>query len=80
MALTQRECIAASLQSFGYVSVPTRSNKYMAFATPAAPTQIYFIGKSGGLRYGRNVSESVSVLETTRKRWLNLGKTILEKK
>ena len=78
---TQRECIAAYLKANSWREIPSRSTKYLVFAEDHATHLIhYFVGKSGGLRHGKTVTESFSVPDTRRNLWVNEGRKILAEK
>lgn len=75
--VTQRECLAQAMKDNGYVQVASKSSKYLTF-TKEGGARNYFIGKSGGLRFGRTTTESTSVLESVRLRLLEAGRKALK--
>lgn len=80
---TQRELLQAALEARGWeIDRQRTTGKYVAMR-PVAPEKPetgerrYFIGKSGGLRFGRIISSSFSAMENTRQRLLKEGAKIL---
>lgn len=72
MATTQRELLRAALEARGYSVDPQRCTaKYVAMRRG---DHYYWLGKSGGLREGRIISQSVGVPESTRQKLLREAK------
>ncbi len=58
---TIRERLCAALEARGYTKVESRSRKYVTYTHADKPDRILFVGKSGALRAGKNVTESFAV-------------------
>lgn len=57
---TKTEKIVAALLARGLKEVQARSKKYRQFTHPVKG-KFYFVGKSGALRAGANIGDSVSL-------------------
>lgn len=64
--LTQTAAITKALLARGYVSAPDRSTrKYQAFVRPSdEEKQHIFVGRAGGVRRGRTITDSISLERT----------------
>jgi hypothetical protein len=70
--------LAAALVARGFKEVQSTSRKYRAFQRDNAEGKLYFVGKSGALRIGRNATDSTSLERTQlRTALLNEGRNIL---
>lgn len=61
--MTKKEAIIEQLTSIGFERVETKSTKYVALKRPE--TKKVFVGRKGGMRYGHNVSDSISISNPT---------------
>ena len=61
MPKTIRERLCAALEARGYQKVDSRSRKYINYKHVDNPDRILFVGKSGALRTGKNVTDSIAV-------------------
>lgn len=57
--MTHQEIICDKLAQQGLKEVKAKTTKYRVFDRKNG--QFYFVGKNGGLRTGRNVSDSISL-------------------
>lgn len=63
MQLTRQQAIVQELESVGFEQIPSRSTKYIVLSRPE--TKNVYVGKKGAMRYGRTVSESISLSRPT---------------
>jgi len=62
MAKKLQDRVAAYLiEAKGFLEIPSTSQKYRKFMNPLKKGQFYFLGKSGAVRVGRTVSNSISL-------------------
>lgn len=74
MAKTITQCLVDGLLASGHVEIQSKSGKYRTFVHREAPEgRRYFVGKSGGLRKGYNVTDSISMEGRGRDQFINLG-------
>jgi len=66
MAKRKRDKIADALAERGCIEVESRSRKYKQFMIPGRDN-FYFVGKSGALRVGKTISNSISLTHVTEK-------------
>jgi hypothetical protein len=59
--MTLREQLVDALKTLGFVEVKSKSKKYVAMQSPNGQGSIYFVGKCGALRCGKNSSSSISI-------------------
>lgn len=52
--------IITAITALGSVEVKSKSAKYRTFTRPDT-SDLYFVGKNGALRTGKNVSDSISL-------------------
>lgn len=57
--LPRRELLIRYFETRGYVVVHGTSKLYVTMEKPGEPGKKYFIGKNGGVWFGRNVSEKI---------------------
>lgn len=76
---TTTEIIVAGLKAIGYTEKPCASRKYHQFEKLSDPNvHPLYVGKAGALRYGRTVTDSVSMERTdARRRIVNAGQKAL---
>lgn len=58
---------------------PHATKKYIVLEIGKNEGNFFFVGKHGALRYGKNVSSSVSVLEQTKQKIIHVGRKMEEK-
>jgi len=61
--LTRQQAIIQELESIGFERVQSRSTKYVVLKRPE--TKNMYIGRKGAMRYGRTVSDSISINDPT---------------
>jgi len=61
--LPQRELIILYFKEYGGEEVPSRSDKYVTLTNPKHEGEYHFIGKNGAIRWGTNVSTSISMVD-----------------
>jgi len=64
--MTKTEIIIEFLLSKGCIEIQFTSYKYRKFRSPKG-TIFYWVGKSGGLRQGKTISNSISLTERVKK-------------
>jgi hypothetical protein len=78
---TIRECALAYLNMVGQVPVPSRSTKYLVFNDPRGSDTVFmYVGKSGSIRIGSSITDSVPITNARKKYIVAMGTTILEGK
>lgn len=60
MKMTKQQIICQQLMDMGFEEKETRSTKYRVFGRPEISRNLY-IGRKGAIRYGNNLSESMSM-------------------
>ena len=65
--MTKQEQYAAALVKRGFKEIDSPSRKYRTFQPPTASGMLYFLGKSGAVRAGRNVSSSFAIGDGARR-------------
>ncbi len=60
---TRRQQLAAALETRGSRLLEQRK-KVWVYSHPTDPAQRYFLGSSGALRVGRNLTSSISLTDT----------------
>lgn len=58
--MTKQEAIIRALGLRGFIEIDSKSRKYRTLAHPAGGN-LYFIGKAGAVRVGKNSSTSYSI-------------------
>ena len=61
---TLQELHAKGLLAMGFGEVESTSRKYRTFRSPKGT--LYFLGKSGAVRFGKNASSSISLAESSK--------------
>ena len=61
MSTSRQARLALALSRLGYTEQHGKSRKYRVFAAYA---RLYYIGKSGALRVGPNIADSISLTDT----------------
>lgn len=51
-----------------------KTSKYRVFKSPKNPDMLYYVGKAGALRVGKNVSSSTPVWDKDKRALIRLGK------
>jgi len=62
--VTKREMLCRILEAKGHTEIPSRSGKYLTYQevrADGAEGRLYFVGKSGALRYGVCATKSYSL-------------------
>lgn len=60
---TKTQKIIEILEKMGCKENPKDRSKYRAFIDPKNPARHYFVGRKGGVRYGRIASQSISMTD-----------------
>jgi hypothetical protein len=68
--MTQSNALVAALVKRGLVEQAGTSRKYRTFGGGKDPNRLYFVGKSGALRVGRNATDSTSLERTSLRKML----------
>lgn len=71
---TRRELLVKYLELNGATQVPSTSSKYIKMQIKDSPI-FYFVGKSGALRKGKNVVNSLSLTDYIN--WTRVRQTVL---
>ena len=75
---TIRDKIVASLKARGFGEVETKSRKYVTFKDGKGEVnRLFFVGKNGALRSGKNASNSIPVPGSFHKRLISEGEALL---
>jgi hypothetical protein len=69
MSRNLQDRLADALRARGFSELPHSSRRFRKFAT-SREESFYFVGRSGALRVGRNVTDSISLERTTFRRQL----------
>ena len=56
--MLQRDALITALKARGFVEVPAKTKRYVVMELNGDSLVKFFIGKSGGLRYGKSVTDS----------------------
>ena len=58
---SKQEKGAQMLLKRGFTELPGKSKKYRVFKNPKREDTLYFLGKRGAIRAGKNISSSYSI-------------------
>ncbi len=77
--ITQKQAIIAFMDNSDLVMLDTkaRSTKYVTYNSLANPDKNYYVGNKGALRFGKNVKDSIPMLENRRQAIIKQGKKLL---
>lgn len=57
------EAYVEELKRLGFTAATTRSNKFLAFQHPELSNQVFVGREMGNVRYGKQVTKSMSILQ-----------------